>query len=236
MDTLNEPLHGRQPRLVPQSVEHTYRVGRLAFLGLAGVTAGALFIGNRGLSIPKLSLVPGATSVNGFTIYTVTGGYPAFSAAYHLTLDGLVTNPVTMTIDDILTHPAVTETRFYQCVTGWSVPDTRWTGIRLSALLDRVQPHANAHAVKFYSFDGVYTESLTMEQARQSDVLLAYKLNGKPLSRAQGAPLRLVVPGMYGYKFIKWVNRVELIPKPIDGYWEQNGYDRDAYIGRSNGA
>jgi DMSO/TMAO reductase YedYZ molybdopterin-dependent catalytic subunit len=58
----------------------------------------------------------------------------------------------------------------------------------------------------------------------------------KPLSRAQGAPLRLVVPGMYGYKFAKWISRVELISKPVDGYWELNGYDRDAYIGHSNGA
>ena len=147
----------------------------------------------------------------------------------------MVKNPITMTIDDILRHPAVTETRFYQCVTGWKVPNVRWTGIRLSALLDRVQPLPGAHAVKFYSFDGVYTESLTMEQARKSDVLLGYKLNDKPLSQAQGAPLRLVVPGMYGYKFAKWVDRVELIPRTVDGYWEQNGYDRDAYIGRSNG-
>lgn len=236
MDTLDERLRPRQPRPAPRPVEHTFKLGRLAFLSLLGVSAGALFVGQRGLSLPKLELIPGSSSVNGFTIYTITGGYPAWNAAaYHLLIDGMVASPLTMTIDDILTHPAVTETRFYQCVTGWAVPHTKWTGIRLSTLLDRVQPHPQAHAVKFYSFDGAYTESLTMKQARQSDVLLAYKLDGKPLSRAQGAPLRLVVPGMYGYKFIKWVNRIELIPEPIDGYWEQNGYDRDAYIGRSNG-
>lgn len=239
MGTMDDQLRTRAGP-VPQSVEHTYKLGRLAFLAATGVAAGALFVSKAGLggfSVPKLSFVPGGASVNGFTIYTVTGGYPAFHAAsYRLTIDGMVAKPLTMTIDDILGHAAVAETRFYQCVTGWSVPHTEWTGIRLSALLDHVQPHANAHAVKFYSFDGTYTESLTMDQARKSDVMLAYKLDGKPLSTAQGAPLRLVVPGMYGYKFIKWVNRVELIPKPIDGYWEQNGYDRDAYIGHSNGA
>jgi DMSO/TMAO reductase YedYZ molybdopterin-dependent catalytic subunit len=58
----------------------------------------------------------------------------------------------------------------------------------------------------------------------------------EPLSRGHGAPLRLVVPGMYGYKFIKWLNRIELVRQPVDGYWEVNGYDRDAYIGHSNGA
>ncbi len=227
-----DDVRGR-PR--PQPIEKTYKLGRGAFLALAGVSAGALFIGKEGL--PSVSFVPGGSSVNGFTIYTVTNGYPSFSANdYRLTIDGLASNPMTMTLDDILRTPAVSETRFYQCVTGWTVPNVHWTGIRLSTLLDRAQPHPEAKAVTFYSFDGVYTESLTMEQARHSDVLLAYKIMGQPLSRAQGAPLRLVVPGMYGYKFAKWVNRVELAAAPIDGYWERNGYDRDAYIGHSNGA
>lgn len=224
-------------RRTPQPVEKTFRLGRAAFLGLTGVTAGVLLLGKKGVSVPSVSFIPQAASEGGFTIYTVTGGYPPFNAAtYRLQVGGMVRQPLTMTIDDILKHPAVTETRFYQCVTGWTVPNTTWTGIRLSTLLDRVGPHANAHAVKFYSFDGQYTESLTMEQARHPDVLVAYKLNHKPLATAQGAPLRLVVPGMYGYKFIKWLDRIELIPEPVDGYWEQNGYDRDAYIGHSNGA
>lgn len=219
----------------PQPAHKTYRLGRAAFLLAGGATIGGLVYGKKGL--PSLSFIPGATSAYGFTIYTVTDGYPAFHAdTYRLRIDGMVENPITLTIDDILREPAVTETRYYQCVTGWVVPHAKWTGVRLSHLLDRVKPHAGAMAVKFYSFDGSYTESLTIEQARQRDVLLAYKLMDKPLARAQGAPLRLVVPGMYGYKFAKWVNRVELIPAPIDGYWEQRGYDRDAYIGHSNGA
>jgi DMSO/TMAO reductase YedYZ molybdopterin-dependent catalytic subunit len=227
-------------RPLPQPVDRTYKVGRAAFLGLTAVGAAAFFgvgklLGKGGL--PSLSFVPGGTSVNGFTIYTVTNGYPAFDASvYRLAVDGMVQHPLQFTIDQLIRLPAVREKRFYQCVTGWTVPDATWTGVRLADVLDMARPHAAAHAVKFYSFDGVYTESLTMSQARHPDVLLAYRLMDKPLAQSQGAPLRLVVPGMYGYKFAKWVNRVELIPKPIDGYWEQNGYDRDAYIGHSNGA
>ena len=222
------------PRVTPQPYRRTFKLGRAAFLGLAGLSAGAIFLGKK--NVPSFNFSPGAQSAYGFTIYTVTDGYPAFHAdSYRLTVGGMVENPITLTIDDILRMPAVREKRFYQCVTGWTVPDATWTGIRLSHLLDTVKPQFGAGAVKFYSFDGVYTESLTMEQARQPDVMLAYKLQHEPLSRAQGAPLRLVVPGMYGYKFIKWVDRVELVPKPIDGYWERNGYDRDAYIGHSNG-
>jgi DMSO/TMAO reductase YedYZ molybdopterin-dependent catalytic subunit len=207
----------------PQPVSRTFKLGRKTFLGLTGLTAAGLLITKK--AIPDLTFVTGVASVNGFTLYTVTNGYPSFSAnGYRLTIDGLVNKPLTLTIDEILRMPSVTETRFYQCVTGWAVPNAKWTGIRLSSLLDAVQPHANAHALTLYSFDGTYTESLTMQQARHSDVLLAYKLMDQPLSRAQGAPLRLVVPGM------------ELVPKPVDGYWERNGYDRDAYIGASNGA
>lgn len=219
----------------PQPASRTYKVGRKAFLGLTALSAAGLFLGKKSFS--GISFIPGTASVNGFTIYTVTDGYPAFNAdTYRLTIDGLVGKPLTLTMSDILQLPAVAETRFYQCVTGWTVPHAHWTGVRLSHLLDLVQPQATAQALTFYSFDGVYTESLTMAQARHSDVLLAYKLMNKPLARSQGAPLRLVVPGMYGYKFIKWVDRVELVQKPIDGYWERNGYDRDAYINASNGA
>ncbi|HEX6506339.1 MAG TPA: molybdopterin-dependent oxidoreductase [Chloroflexota bacterium] len=238
MDTVNPKLGNEQVRRTPQPAEKTFKLGRAAFLGLVGVGSGALFIGKGvGKTLSGINFAPGAESVNGFTIYTVTSGYPSFNPqTFALEVGGMVANPFSLSLQEILQASAVRETRYYQCVTGWSVNNVRWQGLRLSSLLDRAQPHASAHAVKFYSFDGVYTESLTMDQARRPDVLLAYKIMDKPLSRAQGAPLRLVVPGMYGYKFIKWVNRVELIPAPIDGYWEQNGYDRDAYIGRSNGA
>ena len=235
MDHTDSRLDLTGARKRPEPVHRTFRFGRGAFLAMLGVTAGGLLVKKGGL--PNFSFVPGATSAYGFTIYTVTGGYPTFDAAtFRLTVDGLVRHPFSLSLQEILNHPAVDETRYYQCVTGWTVPNARWTGIRLADLLQRAGPLPAAHAVKFYCFDGVYTESLTIPQAMPSDVLMAYKLMGKPLSTAQGAPLRLVVPGMYGYKFAKWVYRIELIPQPIDGYWEQNGYDRDAYIGRSNGA
>jgi DMSO/TMAO reductase YedYZ molybdopterin-dependent catalytic subunit len=66
-------------------------------------------------------------------------------------------------------------------------------------------------------------------------VLLAYELDGKPLSRDHGAPVRVVIPDMYGYKGVKWVERIDLVPEPEPGYWEVRGYDSDAWVGRSNG-
>ena len=65
--------------------------------------------------------------------------------------------------------------------------------------------------------------------------MLAYEMDGKPLPREHGAPLRLIIPEMYGYKNVKWLAGIGLVPKPLPGYWEELGYDQDAWVGRSNG-
>ncbi|MDQ3107123.1 MAG: molybdopterin-dependent oxidoreductase, partial [Actinomycetota bacterium] len=82
---------------------------------------------------------------------------------------------------------------------------------------------------------GVYTESLTLEQARRDDVLVVYEMEGKPISAAHGGPVRLLMAPMYGYKSIKWLDRVEVVDEVVPGFWEERGYDIDAWVGTSNG-
>ena len=94
---------------------------------------------------------------------------------------------------------------------------------------------SDATALRFYSFDGEYTESLTLEQARRNDVVVAYELEGSPLSSEHGGPARLYVAPMYGYKSLKWLDRIELTAEVEEGYWEVRGYDTDGWVGRSNG-
>jgi DMSO/TMAO reductase YedYZ molybdopterin-dependent catalytic subunit len=65
--------------------------------------------------------------------------------------------------------------------------------------------------------------------------MLAWEMDGKPLRQEHGAPVRVVIPDMYGYKNVKWVAEINLVPAASTGYWEQFGYDRDAWVGRSNG-
>ena len=96
-----------------------------------------------------------------------------------------------------------------------------------------VKPEATA--LRFVSFDGAYTESLTLDQAHRPDVLVAYELEGKPLSTNHGGPARLYVAPMYGYKSCKWLERIELTARVEPGYWEHNGYDVDGWVGKSNG-
>jgi DMSO/TMAO reductase YedYZ molybdopterin-dependent catalytic subunit len=171
-----------------------------------------------------------------FRIYSVTGRLPDLPAPnWRLDVDGLVDAPYTIGYDDLLQMPPVRLTKDFQCVTGWRVPDVRWVGVRLADIIDRASPRGEVQAVEFESFDGAYTETLTLSQARRDDVIVAYELDGKPISAAHGGPVRLYVAPMYGYKSLKWLQGITLVDVPRPGYWERRGYDVDAWIGGSNG-
>jgi DMSO/TMAO reductase YedYZ molybdopterin-dependent catalytic subunit len=176
-----------------------------------------------------------------FRIYSVTGDLPSRSPAeYRLTVDGAVDRPTTLAFGDLRAGlPQTAMTKDFQCVTGWRVPDVAWQGVLLRDLLDEVGASAEASHVRFHSFDGVYTETLTMEQARRDDVLVAHRMLDGDVTREHGGPVRLYVAPMYGYKSLKWLERIEVaeeLDHPRDpGYWERLGYDTDAWIGESNG-
>jgi DMSO/TMAO reductase YedYZ molybdopterin-dependent catalytic subunit len=175
-----------------------------------------------------------------FRIYTVTGSLPERSAAeYRLTVDGHVERPSTLDLTDLRERlPQTALTRDFQCVTGWRVADVPWRGVTVATVLDGAGVREGATHVRFWSFDGVYTETLTMEQARRDDVLVAHEMLGDPVTREHGGPVRLYVAPMYGYKSLKWLDRIEVateLDEPTDpGYWERRGYDTDAWVGRSN--
>jgi len=221
-------------------------VGRRVFLGLAAFGVSGIVWGSKAADLVERLLGPvsvkdgsgllGLLPTGRFRIYSVTNTLPKMPPAnWRLEVDGLAAAPYTIGYDDLLRLPAVELTRDFQCVTGWRVPDVSWKGVRLADILDRAAPRAEARAVEFESFDGAYTETLTMEQARRDDVMVAYELDGKPVSSAHGGPVRLYVAPMYGYKSLKWLQRITLVAEPRRGYWERQGYDVDAWIGRSNG-
>jgi DMSO/TMAO reductase YedYZ molybdopterin-dependent catalytic subunit len=178
----------------------------------------------------------GGGPLPGFQLYTVTGGYPAYDpAAWRLAVEGLVHTPLSLSLADLRRLPQVAETDAFHCVTGWVVPGVRWQGVRIADLLARAGVRPEAAWITFDSFDGVYTDSLSLSQATAPGVLLALRADGRPLARQQGAPLRLFVPQMYGYKSVKWVGRLRLVASREIGYWEQRGYGPDAYLGTVNG-
>jgi DMSO/TMAO reductase YedYZ molybdopterin-dependent catalytic subunit len=173
------------------------------------------------------NLLPGGGQ---FTIYTITGGYPAAPADYRLRVEGLVARPLSLTIAELQSLPPTHLTQNFQCVTGWEVTNVHWVGVRLLDLAERAGMDPGASAFRFTSFDGLYTESLTVEQARQTGAIVAYSMLGAPVTREHGGPVRLYVPDMFGYKSIKWLSRIELVTRAEPGYWEQNGYPVNAWI------
>ncbi len=168
----------------------------------------------------------------GFRINTIERPAPAVDpAAFRLTVDGAVEQPLTFTLDELKSGPSVRQVSDFHCVEGWGVDDVRWEGMRLQTLIEMVKPASNAGFITFHSAGGVYRDSLTLQQAMLSDVLLAYHMFEQPLSRDHGYPLRLVMPRMYGYKGPKWLERIEFVKVRETGYWEERGWKIDAWLG-----
>ena len=258
---LYRPVHVRRPRLhrVDRNVQRLFidplvrdtddsgvkdeqRLGRAAFLGVTAAGLSSLIWGRAAWEsasglLPRSvgEVLPAPTG--GWRIYTVAASMPRFDPhTYRLHVDGLVRNPVSLTLADLQALPVAEQVSDFRCVTGWRVEDVRWTGVRIRDVLAGAGPLGAGAALSFVSAERPYVDSLTLEQALLPDVMLAWGMDGRPLAREHGAPLRLVMPRMYGYKSVKWVERIVVTRQPVVGYWEERGYDRDAWIGRSNAA
>ncbi|WP_397386817.1 molybdopterin-dependent oxidoreductase [Paenibacillus sp. MMS20-IR301] len=165
-----------------------------------------------------------------FRVYTVTD-IPAFdNSNWSFTIDGLVDKKFTWNWKEFVKLQREVQVSDFHCVTGWSVYNNTWEGLPLYKLLDMAGVKNTAATVKLYSGDGVYTDSLTLAQARMEDVMVAVLHDGKPIPNQLGGPVRLVTPQMYAYKSVKWLNRIELIAEDHTGYWELRGYDKDAWL------
>lgn len=220
-------------------------IGRRVVLGMLGLGVGGVLVGARVSDALSRVLAPitaadptGLTSFlpGRFRIYSVVGFLPQRSdEEYRLKVSGLIDQPMEISLTDLRAMPRTDLVKDFQCVTGWRVRDVKWAGVRLSTVLDAAGAQPGGRAVAFRSFDGAYYESLTMDQARRADVIVAYEMDGGPVSRAHGGPVRMYIAPMYGYKSTKWLSEISVTADVQEGYWERRGYDVDAFIGKSNG-
>ena len=146
---------------------------------------------------------------------------------YRLTVDGLVQRPKKLTYDAV-----VQDFKHYQkvvqldCVEGWSAK-ILWEGPLFNDILATAAPTPAARTVIFHAADG-YTTSYPLEYFTANKRILAYKMNGQLLAPERGFPFMLVAEDKWGYKWCKWITRVELSADPnYRGYWEQRGYSND---------
>ena len=156
---------------------------------------------------------------------------------WSLKIDGLVEQPMQLTLSQLRAMPSRTQITRHDCVEGWSAIG-KWTGVPLQQILAAVRPTAAAHFVVFHCADpmesdgsSLYYESIDLDDATHPQTMLAYALNGQTLPVQNGAPLRLRVERQLGYKQAKYLMRLELVDSFAHiaggkgGYWEDsNGY------------
>jgi DMSO/TMAO reductase YedYZ molybdopterin-dependent catalytic subunit len=179
--------------------------------------------------------VPAITPASQFYQVSKNLQDPVVSApGWALQVKGMAARPLHLTLQDLEAIPGVTQVVTLECVSnpvgGQLMSTGRFTGLPLLDLLTMASPAAGAGAVLFKARDG-YTESLSLGTVMRSpEILVAYRLNGTPLPDLHGFPARVLVPGHYGMKGPKWLDSIELVASVEDGYWEQQGWNRDAVV------
>ena len=149
--------------------------------------------------------------------------------SYRLQVDGLVEIPRNFTYEEILKLPETSKIVDLNCVEGWSFT-AKWTGVKIADLFNETGTLENSTTAIFYSADG-YSTSLDLDYLLKNNIILAYRLNDVTMPHDKGFPLQLVAESKYGYKWAKWIVRIELSDLPYRGYWEQRGYNNTADVG-----
>jgi len=168
--------------------------------------------------------------VNEFPIRSIEAPPRVDLRTWHLKIEGLVDEPISLTLDEIKTLPQKVQINNFICVEGWGLDNQKWEGVHLNEVFSRVKASPKAQFVTFHAGGGHYKDSLSLKEALEPDTMLAYKLNDKYLAPDQGFPLRLIIPRMYAYKGVKWVERIVFTEKQEVGYWERGGYPVDGSI------
>jgi DMSO/TMAO reductase YedYZ molybdopterin-dependent catalytic subunit len=171
-------------------------------------------------------LAPGQRRVHGLPVLHVGSPPPPRAVEdVELVVTGLVAGRRHVVGWDLLSSlPAVTTTVDIHCVTAWSRLDVAWTGVTVRSLLDHlggVDPTAT-HALAYGH--PAYSANLDLATLLRDDVLLAWAVDGQPLTLEHGGPLRLVVPTRYFWKSTKWLDRIQLLDHDVPGFWEARGY------------
>jgi DMSO/TMAO reductase YedYZ molybdopterin-dependent catalytic subunit len=164
------------------------------------------------------------TDPEDFPKYKISKEFPVAPAGWALVVKGLVTRPLTLSIADLQRLPRTRTRVRHHCVEGWSAVAS-WDGVRLAEIARLAGVDPRARYVEFRSFDAGYSSSWDMASALHAQTILAYGMNGEPLQREHGAPLRLYSGVKLGYKMVKYLTEVSFLPVRTGGYWEDRGYE-----------
>jgi DMSO/TMAO reductase YedYZ molybdopterin-dependent catalytic subunit len=171
-------------------------------------------------------------SARDFRENSISGVQTIDRETYRLVIDGFVGRPAAFTYGELEAQTHAAKVATLRCVEGWSVK-ILWEGIPLESLLEQVEPRPEATTLVFYAQDG-YTTSLPLDFVVDRHLILADRMDGLVLSPERGFPFQLVAEDKWGYKWIKWVTRIELTSDwTYRGYWESRGYANDGDLAKS---
>jgi len=148
--------------------------------------------------------------------------------AYRLEVTGLVEKPLKLTYDEVLALPHVKKVFTLHCVEGWD-ETLLYEGVYLRDILKNARPKSGVKTVIFYAADG-YSSSVPYDYAKKKDIIVGAKINGLVLDAKRGFPFQVVNDGKLGYKWVKWLTKIELTNKDYRGFWERRGYSNDADV------
>jgi len=140
-------------------------------------------------------------------------------ASWHLNFAGNA-----LTLDDVKSFPKRTMITEFRCIEGWSTI-VQWGGARLSDVMAKFPPPSSARYLAMSTPGGGYYVSIDMPSAMHPQTLLAYEMNGAPLTWQHGAPLRLAIPVKYGVKNIKRIGQIAYTADRPPDFWGDRGYD-----------
>ena len=153
---------------------------------------------------------------------------------WRLELGGSIENPVTLDWDALMELPQVSIDADFHCVTTWSKLDMTFGGVSFRDLAALAVPKDEARFVFATGYDVApgsdvpYTTNLPLERALDPDVMIVHTVDGEPLAREHGGPVRMVTPRLYAWKGTKWIRRIEFLPEDRLGFWELRGYSNTA--------
>jgi DMSO/TMAO reductase YedYZ molybdopterin-dependent catalytic subunit len=163
------------------------------------------------------------SSIGDFRENSIKGPQYINISDYELEITGLVENPIKLNYDEVLDHQKYKKVVKLNCVEGWSA-NILWEGMLLKDILEKTKPLSEANTIIFYAYDG-YSTSFPIEYVMDNDIMIAYKMNDVIMPPERGFPFQLVAESKWGYKWIKWITKIELSDdEDYEGYWEKRGY------------
>jgi DMSO/TMAO reductase YedYZ molybdopterin-dependent catalytic subunit len=163
------------------------------------------------------------SSINDFRENSIKGPQYLDIENYTLEITGLVENPIFYNYSDVLNHPKYSKVVTLNCVEGWSAK-ILWEGVLVKDILEDSKISSNANVIIFHAYDG-YTTSFPLDYILDNDIIMAYKMNNATLLPQRGFPFQLVAEDKWGYKWVKWITKIELSDdENYEGYWESRGY------------